>query len=84
MTQRITEAVVRSLEPPQKGNRRVYDEDIKGFGIRITANGAKSFVLNYYVDGRERRYTIGQYPDWKPAGARIAQGVIGIVKPAEN
>ena len=59
-----------SLPAPSSGNRRVYDTDVRGFGIRVTATGAKSFVLNYRVNGRERRYTIGAHPDWSVAAAR--------------
>ena len=35
---------------------------IVGFGLRIHAGGGKSFFLNYRIDGRERRYTIGAFP----------------------
>ena len=42
-----------------------------GFGARVTANGARSFVVNYRTKaGRERRYTIGQFPAWKVSAAR--------------
>ncbi len=41
-----------------------------GLCIRVTAAGAKAFVLNYCNSGRERRYTIGRYPDWPLATAR--------------
>jgi integrase len=36
----------------------------RGFGVRVTAAGAKSFVLNYRFGAKERRYTIGSWPDW--------------------
>ncbi|EQB32262.1 hypothetical protein M529_10695 [Sphingobium ummariense RL-3] len=56
---------------PAKGNRITYDSDVKGFGVRVTAAGARSFILNYRTrSGRERRYTIGSYPDWKTSVAR--------------
>src|SRR5437764_11001305 len=65
---------VRSLTPPPKGNRIIYDrggkEPVRGFGVRVTAAGAKSFVLNYTIAGRERRLTIGGYPAWSVAAAR--------------
>jgi integrase len=43
---------------------------IRGFGVRILPTGAKSFFINYRVNGRERRYTIGQFPTWSVAAAR--------------
>src|SRR5262249_27818665 len=36
----------------------------RGFGVRITSGGARSFVMNYRSARVERRLTIGQYPDW--------------------
>jgi integrase len=70
MGQRITERFIKSLEPPKAGNRVYYDADIVGFGARITAAGVVSFVLNYYARGRERRYTIGRYPELNATAAR--------------
>jgi hypothetical protein len=43
---------------------------VAGFGCRVTANGIKSFVLRYRIDGRERLYTIGRFPDWSAGRAR--------------
>ena len=71
MTQHLTDAVVKRLKPPVRGNRVTYDDPVKGFGARVTAAGARAFVLNYVTKaGRERRYTIGQFPDWQTTAAR--------------
>lgn len=70
MAERITDQLVRRLEAPARGNRITYDTDIKGFGARITAKGARSFVLNYWHHGTERRLTIGAYPAWSVEAAR--------------
>jgi integrase len=66
---KLTDKIIKALPAPERGNRIVYD-DVAGFGIRVTSGGAKAFVLNYYASGRERRYTIGRYPDWPLATAR--------------
>jgi integrase len=68
---RITSQVVAALKPPVAGNRVVWDRDLTGFGVRITAAGAVSFVLRYVLHGRERRYTIGRHPDLSPSAARL-------------
>src|ERR1019366_3340544 len=36
----------------------------RGFGVRITASGARAFIINYRLRGREHRFTIGTWPDW--------------------
>jgi integrase len=69
-TVRLTDRIVRDLPPPTTGNRITYDAEIKGFGARITVKGARSFILNFYVAGVERRLTIGSYPAWSVATAR--------------
>jgi integrase len=70
-TNRLTEAAVKRLPTPAKGNRITYDPALPGFGVRITAAGHRAFVLTYWNRaGRQRRYTIGSFPDWSVAGAR--------------
>jgi integrase len=71
MVQRLSDTIVDALKTPAKGNKITYDAEVKGFGARVTAAGARSFILNYYTTaGRERRWTIGQRPDWKTTAAR--------------
>jgi integrase len=71
MSEHLTDALIKRLEPPEKGNRITYDDTVPGFGIRITAGGAQSFILNYRTKvGRERRITIGGFPSWKASAAR--------------
>jgi integrase len=72
MGEKLTDRVVKTLRAPSTGARIVYDDAVKGFGVRVTATGAKAFVLNYRTrHSRERRYTIGRFPSWGTAAARI-------------
>jgi integrase len=70
MAVKLSDKEVRNIAAPTANNRVTYDTEVKGFGVRTTAAGAKSFVLNYRADGRERRITIGSFPDWTVAAAR--------------
>jgi len=70
MSTRLTDKLIRSIVLPAKSNRITYDAEVKGFGFRVTAAGARAFILNYRAGGRERRYTIGAYPDWSVSAAR--------------
>ncbi|MEQ8298952.1 MAG: tyrosine-type recombinase/integrase [Hyphomonas sp.] len=71
MPKKLTDTLVKSLPKPDRGNKITYDSEVAGFGVRVTAAGARSFILNYRTrTGRERRYTIGAFPDWKTTVAR--------------
>lgn len=65
---------LKDLEPPEKGRRLLFDEHgdaPKGFGIRITPNDKRAFVLRYFTkDGKDRLLTIGEHPTWSLAAAR--------------
>jgi integrase len=69
---KLSEEAVKRLPIPDKGNRVTYFAGAtiqgakapRGFGVRVTAAGARAFVLNYRLRGREHRYTIGAWPDW--------------------
>jgi integrase len=66
---RLTDAICRKLAPPAKGNQIFYDGH--GFGLRVTAGGARSFILSYRTrEGRARRLTIGDLGAWTVATAR--------------
>ncbi len=72
---RLTDKVARDTPAPEKGYRITYDSDLPGFGLRVTAAGAKSFILNYRHRGTERRLTIGSFPSsWSAAQARQRAG----------
>ena len=69
----LTEKVVRDLKPGPK-TRIEWDRDVKGFGVRITPAGAKAFVLNYRVGGKERRATLARVGEISLREARERAG----------
>ena len=68
----LSEATIKRLPVPPTGNRITYFPGAtiqgakapRGFGVRVTAAGARAFILNYRLRGREYRFTIGAWPDW--------------------
>jgi integrase len=68
--QKLTDKAVRALPVPNKGQRIYWDSEAPGLGIRITPGGTRSFILDYRANGRQRRYTIGAFPDWTVSEAR--------------
>jgi integrase len=71
MNTHITQRSVEAAEPPASGYVILFDDKLDGFGLRVTAAGTKSFVLNYRVaNGDKRRCTIGKWPKWTADAAR--------------
>lgn len=76
MPAKLTEGFVAEAAPPATGSTLYYDTEITGFAVRVFAptrrhpKGARSFVLNYFSGGVERRIRIGRHPLWSAAAAR--------------
>jgi integrase len=67
----IVEHTVKTAAIPPTGSALHWDSEISGFGLRVHAKGTKSFFLNYRINGREKRITIGKWPAWSALRARI-------------
>lgn len=71
---RITKRSVDALVPPARGKDHLWDETVKGFGVSITANGVRSYVLQYRMGGRgtpTKTFTIGRHGSpWTAEAAR--------------
>jgi len=48
----------------------VWDDEIKGFGLRVYPTGRKAFILSYRCSGKKHLYTIGDYGTWTPDQAK--------------
>jgi integrase len=72
MSERLTNTFVRKALPPARGQTFLWDTEVKGFALRVTPGGAKSFVIDYRAKGLPRRFTLGSYPDWSVQAARQA------------
>jgi integrase len=71
MTAKLTDIIVKRLPVPAAGYEIAWDAQVAGFGARVTAGGARSFILNYRTRiGRARRFTIGAFPNWSAGAAR--------------
>ncbi|MGF7152082.1 integrase [Sphingomonas zeicaulis] len=50
----------------------VWDNEVKGFGLRHTAAGAKRWIVQYRHRGKTRRESLGDAREMSPALARVA------------
>lgn len=58
---KLTDAKVQNLKP-QKQRYEVWEDNGRGFGVRVTPRGTKSFIFLYRYGGKTRRLTLGTYP----------------------
>jgi integrase len=71
MATKITDKLIAKLPLPARGWEITNDAEVTGFGVRVTAGGARSFVLRYRTrSGRGRIFTIGNAEEWKTTQAR--------------
>src|SRR5450631_4805835 len=89
----LGEESIKRLRAPAMGNSITYFAGAtiqgakapRGFGVRVTAAGARAFILNYRLRGREHRFTIGAWPDWSALKAvREARNLRQRVDRGEN
>jgi len=75
----LTERRIRDAGPEAR-TRILWDSQVKGFGLRITPAGTKSYILNYRVAGRERRTTLARASELslKVARARATEELAAI------
>jgi integrase len=66
--------------PSGRRDRMYFDEDLAGFGVRVTSDGAKVFLFQYRRGKLLRRLRLGRYGDLTPAQARkLAESARGQV-----
>lgn len=75
---RINKTTVENASVPEHGQAFLRDTDLKGFGLRITANGTRSYIVEKRIEGRIRRMTLGRHGELTPVQARkLAQSKLG-------
>jgi integrase len=75
---RINKTTVENAPIPERGQAFLRDTDLKGFGLRITANGTRSYIVEKRIEGRIRRMTLGRHGELTPVQARkLAQMKLG-------
>lgn len=69
----ITQPTINKLlkQAKEQGKEIVEpDGSVPGLSFKVTANGIGSWILRYYLAGKQKKITIGQYPAWGIADAR--------------
>ena len=67
---RLTDVVVRNAKPNGNKITRLWDKGGSGLYLEVTPNGRKGWRKKFYYNGREKRISLGIYPNIKLAKAR--------------
>src|SRR6516162_1105073 len=79
MRTKLSPQFITSPEAKSGAERTIYwDDELPGFGLMVTANGARSFVVQYRANGRSRRQTISAQLKLREA-RKEAQAILGKV-----
>ncbi|MPY75292.1 MAG: tyrosine-type recombinase/integrase [Alphaproteobacteria bacterium] len=55
----LTPKAVENAKPPKSGYLEIFDAAMPGMCLRITATGAKSYILTTRINGKQTRITVG-------------------------
>jgi integrase len=58
---KLTDSKIKSLKPKLE-RYEVWEDNGKGFGVRVSPAGRKSWIYFYRFEGANRRMTLGVYP----------------------
>ena len=67
---KFTNASIKALKTESE-RYEAWEENGKGFGIRVSPVGRKSWIYMYRFEGRARRMTLGVYPAMTLADAHV-------------
>lgn len=82
---KITKMVVDKAPIPDDQPTFIRDDHLKGFALRITNKGTKSFIVEKRINGRNRRMTLGRYGELTVEQARtLAQRTLGKIAFGED
>ncbi len=71
MKAKLTNALLKSIQPPETGRHVLWDTERQGLQFRVTNKGARSWLVQKKVKGGERlSITLGRYPDISLSEAR--------------
>lgn len=67
---KLTKKSVADIEPVPGKQILIWDTELRGFGVRVSPGGAKAYIMQRRVDGKERRVTIARADDMPAESAR--------------
>lgn len=83
--QKLTKTSVEALPVPESGYMIHRDAELRGFGVRITANGVRAYFVERKQYGKTIRSTLGKHGEISATEARReAEQVLASIRAGEN
>ncbi|OPL16336.1 MAG: hypothetical protein AVO38_08280 [delta proteobacterium ML8_D] len=57
---KLTKAEIESAKLPEKGQKILWDSELKGLGVRLTP-GTRTYIVQARVNGKSRRVSLGRH-----------------------
>lgn len=67
---RLTKSFIDKITPPPTGYALHWDEQDRGFGLRVTSDGKRTYIVQGRIHGKEARITVGPHGVFTPDQAR--------------
>ena len=67
---KITQTNRRRARTPGPREHVLWDDELRGFGVRVRPSGRKTYIVKYRDRGRAVKVTIGTHGAVSPAAAR--------------
>ncbi len=81
---KLTNTTIKAMDYEKANNKADlrFDDDLRGFGVRVYPSGRKSFFVSYRnKSGTKKRHTIGDFGLFTPTKARgLAQDILAGVR----
>jgi integrase len=79
---KLTKRIIDALRPAHRGDLFVWDNELRGFGVRMKSSGRASYIVQYRTaQGRTRRYAFAKVGTITPYEARrIGRAYLGEVE----
>jgi Arm DNA-binding domain len=58
---KLTKSRVENLAVPESGQALFWDEELRGFGVRVTATGKRTYIVQGRVNGKSERVALGTH-----------------------
>lgn len=82
---KLQDSTIKATRPPTAGQLMLWDADPEHFGLRLSAGGARAWVVQKRLNGQMLRVKLGSYPSMPLVDARAkAREALAMIERGED